>query len=108
MDVLKKAQRPPFRALAAVALIAAFSRDPSASGAVTEVVEKTRPAAAAQLTPVGRLAGRFGATEQDCQAVSDWARAHNLTVTATHPNRIILDVEGAVADIESAFKVVLR
>src|ERR1051326_3807756 len=55
-----------------------------------------------------RLAERFGATEQDCQAVRDWAQEHHLTVTGTHPNRLIVDVEGAAADIESAFNVVLR
>src|SRR5262249_17816192 len=55
-----------------------------------------------------QLAARFGATEQDCQAVRDWAEAHHLTVKATHPNRLIIDVEGAVADLESAFNVALR
>jgi hypothetical protein len=55
-----------------------------------------------------QLAEQFGATEQDCQAVRDWAQAHHLTVKATHPNRLIVDVEGAVADLESAFNVVLR
>ena len=152
MDFLKKAQKPLFPALVAVGLIFAFSVVPSVSGAAPQVIQKTRPDAAARLPPVGRLNGahrlrlaiglplrneselsdllrqlhdpassnyrqwwtpeqlaeRFGATEQDCQAVRDWAKAHDLTVTATHPNRIVLDVEGAVADIESAFNVALR
>src|ERR1051325_1100998 len=34
-----------------------------------------------------QLAERYGATEQDCQAVRDWAEAHHLTVKATHSNR---------------------
>ncbi|PWU21265.1 MAG: hypothetical protein C5B50_02150 [Verrucomicrobia bacterium] len=54
-----------------------------------------------------QLAERFGASEADCQAVRDWARAHNLTVTATHPNRLVVDVEGAAADVEAALHVVL-
>jgi hypothetical protein len=51
---------------------------------------------------------RFGPTEQDYQAVMDFAVAHGLTVTATHPNRLIVDVDGAIPDIENAFHVTLR
>jgi subtilase family serine protease len=59
------------------------------------------------LTPP-QLAEKFGATEQDYRAVMDWAKANGLSVTVTHPNRIVLDVEGAVSDIEKAFRVNLR
>lgn len=54
------------------------------------------------------LAEEFGATEQDYQAVMDWAKANGLAVTVTHPNRLVLDIEGAVADIEKALQVNLR
>jgi uncharacterized repeat protein (TIGR03803 family) len=59
------------------------------------------------LTPE-QFAERFGPTEQDYQAVIRFARMHGLTVTATHPNRTLINVNGAVADIERAFHVTLR
>ena len=59
------------------------------------------------LTPE-QFTERFGPTEQDYQALMDFAKANGLTVTVTHPNRVVLDVAGAVADIEKAFHVTLR
>jgi hypothetical protein len=47
----------------------------------------------------------FGPTAQDYQAVVAFAQANNLTVTYAHPNRVILDVSGTVADIENALHV---
>jgi uncharacterized repeat protein (TIGR01451 family) len=51
---------------------------------------------------------RFGPTEQDYQAVMDFATTNGLTVTVTHPNRVVLDVAGTVADIAKAFHLNLR
>ena len=59
------------------------------------------------LTPE-QFTQRFGPTEQDYQALMDFAKANGLTVTVTHPNRVVLDVEGAVADIQKAFHLTLR
>ena len=59
------------------------------------------------LTPE-QFDARFGPTEADYQAVIDFANAHHLAVTATHPDRMLLDVTGAVADIESTFQMTLR
>jgi subtilase family serine protease len=50
-----------------------------------------------------QFAERFGPTEQDYQAVTAFAVASGLKVTATHPNRALLDVTGSVANIEKAF-----
>ncbi len=47
----------------------------------------------------------FGPSQQDYQAVIDFAKSHGLTVKRTHPNRTLLDVSGSVADIEKAFHV---
>src|SRR5208337_4274801 len=52
-----------------------------------------------------QFAEMFGPTEQDYQAVAQFAQAHNLLVTDTFPNRAVLDVEGAVPDIEKALHV---
>jgi subtilase family serine protease len=50
----------------------------------------------------------FGPTEQDYQALTDFATAHGLTVTGRHPNRVLLDVQGAVADVERDLHVTMR
>ena len=59
------------------------------------------------LTPQ-QFTERFGPTEKDYRAVVAFAKAHGLTVTATHPNRMLVDVSGPVANINKAFGVTLR
>ncbi|MEI9864653.1 MAG: protease pro-enzyme activation domain-containing protein [Limisphaerales bacterium] len=51
---------------------------------------------------------RFGATKEDYQTVIDFAQSHGLSVTATHPNRLVLDVSGTVAAVQAAFQVQLK
>jgi uncharacterized protein (TIGR03437 family) len=51
---------------------------------------------------------RFGPTEDDYCKVSEFARSNRLTVIATTPNRMLLDVRGTVADLERAFQFTLR
>jgi subtilase family serine protease len=55
-----------------------------------------------------QFAGQFGPTPVDYQAVADFARQNHLTVSATPDNRLLLDVNGTVADIQRAFHVTLR
>ncbi len=50
----------------------------------------------------------FGPTPRDYQAVIDFARSHGFTIAAAHPNRVLLDVNASVADIERAFHVTMR
>jgi uncharacterized repeat protein (TIGR01451 family) len=59
------------------------------------------------LTPE-QFTERFGPTETDYQALMDFAQSSGLTVTVTHPNRVVLDVAGTVADIQKAFHLTLR
>ena len=59
------------------------------------------------LTPA-QFTEQFGPTEQDYEAVIAFARANHLQVTATHPNRLLLDVSGAVAEVEPALHVTLQ
>ena len=59
------------------------------------------------LTPAD-FAARFGPTPADYAAVMHFARTNGLTVTATHPNRLLVDVTGQVADVERAFQVRLN
>jgi subtilase family serine protease len=51
---------------------------------------------------------QFGPTEQDYQKVIDFALANGLKVTGRHPNRLILDVDGAVSDVENALHTTVR
>jgi subtilase family serine protease len=59
------------------------------------------------LTP-SQFTEMFGPTEQDCQAVIDFAEAHGLAVTNVHPNRLVVDVTGSVADVQRTFHIVMR
>lgn len=53
------------------------------------------------LTPE-QFAEQFGPAEKDYQAVIAFAQANGLRVTATHSNRMLVDVNGSVADVERA------
>jgi len=59
------------------------------------------------LTPE-EFTSRFGPTQNDYQALMDFAKSNGLAVTVTHPNRVVLDVEGTVADIQKTFHLTLR
>src|SRR5208337_3316048 len=59
------------------------------------------------LTPE-QFTEQFGPTQRDYDAVVQFAKRHGLDITATHSNRVLLDVAGQVADIEKAFQITLR
>ncbi|MGA2854770.1 MAG: protease pro-enzyme activation domain-containing protein, partial [Verrucomicrobiota bacterium] len=59
------------------------------------------------LTPE-QFAEQFGPAEKDYQAVIAFAKANGLRVTTTHPNRVLLDVSGSVADVERALHVTMH
>ncbi len=59
------------------------------------------------LTPA-QFAARFGPTQQDYEAVAAFASAHGLAVSARYGNRLVLDVSGAVSDIENTLHVTMR
>jgi subtilase family serine protease len=48
---------------------------------------------------------QFGPTQSDHAAVLQFAQAHGLFVVDTASNRMVVDVEGRAADIESAFHI---
>jgi hypothetical protein len=59
------------------------------------------------LTPE-QFADMFGPNESDHQAVINFARSHNLTVTDTYTNRALVDVIGTATNVEKAFYVHLN
>jgi hypothetical protein len=58
------------------------------------------------LTPE-QFAEQFGPTREEYEAVRQFAQTHGLEVTATHPNRLLLDVAGQAQDIEKALQFTL-
>jgi hypothetical protein len=51
---------------------------------------------------------RFGPSKADYEAVIAFAKKNHLGVTATHENRLLLDIIGSTSDIERAFHIKLR
>ncbi len=83
-------------------------RDPAALEAfVREVSDPASPNFRHYLSPE-QFTERFGSTEAEYQAVINFAEANGLTVMATHPNRMIVDVNGSVADVQRTFHIRLR
>lgn len=59
------------------------------------------------LTPQ-QFTERFCPTDKDYAAVVAFARQNHFTITGTCSNRLLLDVNGSVADIQRAFHITLR
>ena len=52
---------------------------------------------------VEEFADKFGSTEEDYAAAVRFAESHGLAIVGKGANRMVLDVEGSAADVESAF-----
>lgn len=72
-----------------------------------EISDPSSPNYRHYLTPE-QFAEKFGPTEQDYQAVENYFKKNGFTITGTSPNRMLLNVNGSVADIERIFHVTLR
>ena len=59
------------------------------------------------LTPQ-QFTEKFGPTGQDYQAVIEFANSNGLAIVGTYSNRVVLDVNGSVSNIERAFQITLR
>ncbi len=59
------------------------------------------------LTPA-QFTERFGPTEDSYRAVQEFAQTNGFKVTGVHPNRVLVDVEASVGDIERAFHINLN
>ncbi|HEY6273059.1 MAG TPA: choice-of-anchor D domain-containing protein [Terriglobales bacterium] len=57
---------------------------------------------------VSEFTDEFGPSERDYQAVIDFAHANGFTVTDTPGNRLLVDINGTVAQIQQAFHVTMR
>jgi subtilase family serine protease len=61
-----------------------------------------------QYLSVNEFADQFGPTQSDYDAAVHFAKANGLNVLNAAPNRMVLDVEGPVANIENAFHIALN
>lgn len=59
------------------------------------------------LTPE-QFTAQFGPTEADYQAVLDFAKKSGFKIVHTHDNRMVVGVEGKVADVERALHVTMK
>jgi subtilase family serine protease len=57
---------------------------------------------------VAQFTEQFSPTVQDYQTVVNFAKANGFTVTDTPPNRLLVDINGTVAQIEKAFHVTMK
>jgi subtilase family serine protease len=57
---------------------------------------------------VGQFAEQFGPALEDYRAVVDFAHANGFTVTDMPANRMVVSINGSVAQIEKAFHVSMR
>jgi subtilase family serine protease len=77
------------------------------SNLLQQIYDPSSPNYHHYLTPE-QFAERFGHTEQDYQSVIAFANTNGFTVTGMHPNRMLLDVNGSVADIERVMHVTMH
>ncbi len=72
-----------------------------------EIYDPASPNYHHYLTPA-EFTELFGPTEKDYQSVIRFAKAHGLKVTATHANRMLVDVSGTVKNIQQTLHVSLH
>ena len=69
-----------------------------------ELQDRNSPNFHKYLTPE-QWNARFAPAPEDEQAVVDWVKSKGLTVTARYPNRLMVDAEGTVDQIQKALGV---
>ncbi len=77
------------------------------SNLLRQIYDPASPQYHHYLTPE-QFAQRFGPAQADYQALKAFAKANGWTVTTTHPNRLLLDVNASAADIEKVCHVRMR
>jgi hypothetical protein len=83
-------------------------RNPQAlSHLLQQIYDPASPQYHHYLTPE-KFTEMFGPRQKDYQSLIDFARTNGFAVTGLHSNRMLLDVDGAVEDIEKALHVRMR
>jgi uncharacterized repeat protein (TIGR03803 family) len=76
-------------------------------GLIGQLYDSAGPNYRKYLTPA-EFVTRFGPTSEAYKAVIEFAKSHGLTISETHPNRMLVDVEGAAPTVEQAFHIRLN
>jgi uncharacterized repeat protein (TIGR01451 family) len=58
-----------------------------------------------QYVTAEQFTAMFGPTEEDYEKLAAFVQSKGLTITARHPNRVLLDVRASVGEIEKAFHI---
>ncbi|HEY6179238.1 MAG TPA: protease pro-enzyme activation domain-containing protein [Kofleriaceae bacterium] len=74
---------------------------------IQQVSDPNSSSYAQYLTP-DQFAATFGPSAASQQAIVDWANGNGLTVSATYPSRLVVDVSGTAAQVERALFTNLR
>ncbi|HWD17820.1 MAG TPA: protease pro-enzyme activation domain-containing protein [Verrucomicrobiae bacterium] len=83
-------------------------RDPSGlTNFLQQLYDPSSPQFRHFLTPV-QFTERFGPSSEDYEGVLQYARANGFVVTHTHANRLLVNVDTTVANIEKAFSLHLN
>jgi hypothetical protein len=77
------------------------------TGLLEELYDPANPLYHHYLSPE-EFDARFGPTGDEYQAVIAWASRSGFSITARHPNRMLLEVSAAVTDIEQALGVTMQ
>ena len=89
------------------ALCLPLRNQPALTNLLSQIYNPASPNHRRFLTPE-QFTEQFGPTKEDYAAVVAFAQAQGLTVTTTHPNRTLVDVEGTTAAFEHTFHTTLR
>jgi hypothetical protein len=101
---LAPAGRLPASQQLRLALGLPLRNQPALSNLLLQLYDPASPLFHQYLAPE-QFTARFGPEEKDYQALLHFAQSHGLAVAGTHPNRMLLDVTGTVADVEKALHV---
>ncbi|HZL43807.1 MAG TPA: protease pro-enzyme activation domain-containing protein [Verrucomicrobiae bacterium] len=81
-----------------------LKNEPDLDDFLTQVYDPASPNYHKYLTP-DQFTERYAPSVEDYQKVLEFARTNGLQVTATHRNRLLVDVQGQVDKIEHAFHI---
>ncbi len=90
-----------------VSMILPLRNEPALTSLLLRLYDPTSPDYHRFLT-VEQFTEQFGPTPQDYAAVVAYAKSHGLTVAETPANRLIVPVNGSVAQINKAFSVTMQ
>jgi Pro-kumamolisin, activation domain/von Willebrand factor type D domain len=82
-------------------------KDPEGLRAFADAVSDPKNPQFRQFLTLEQLTEKFGPSAADHQALIAWAQSNRLSVESQYPHRLLLGVEGEVADVELAFAVKL-